>query len=143
MLLTDSSGQTGRRGGACGQKITAALEAVKELVLGAPISQYKAVLNRVRDWLSANIRDDVRGQQTFGPAHRRPCPHRNRGSHAGSAGEISGGTGRRAAGDGIQRDRVRFLGYLFYIGDQNKTDLPYDPEPQDGATGTGSAAGRR
>ena len=32
-------------------------------------------------------------------------------------------------GDGIQRDRVRFLSYLFYVGDRKKTDLPYHSEP--------------
>ena len=32
-------------------------------------------------------------------------------------------------GDGIQRDRVRFLGYLFSVGDRKKTDLPYHSEP--------------
>ena len=31
-------------------------------------------------------------------------------------------------GDGIQRERVRFLSYLFYVGDQKKTDLPYTDE---------------
>jgi glucarate dehydratase len=28
-------------------------------------------------------------------------------------------------GEGQQRDEVEMLGYLFYIGDRNKTDLPY------------------
>ena len=32
-------------------------------------------------------------------------------------------------GDGRHRDEVRMLGYLFYIGDQNKTDLGYQSEP--------------
>lgn len=32
-------------------------------------------------------------------------------------------------GDGRHRDAVRMLGYLFYIGDQNKTDLGYMSEP--------------
>lgn len=32
-------------------------------------------------------------------------------------------------GDGIQRDRVRFLSYLFYVGDRKETDLPYHSEP--------------
>lgn len=27
-------------------------------------------------------------------------------------------------GDGIQRDKVQFLSYLFYVGDRKKTDLP-------------------
>jgi len=32
-------------------------------------------------------------------------------------------------GDGQQRDRVQVLGYLFYLGDREKTDLPYRSEP--------------
>src|SRR4029077_9124962 len=32
-------------------------------------------------------------------------------------------------GEGQQRNAVETLGYLFYIGDRNKTDLPYLSEP--------------
>ena len=32
-------------------------------------------------------------------------------------------------GEGQQRDAVEMLGYLFYVGDRNKTDLPYRSEP--------------
>jgi glucarate dehydratase len=32
-------------------------------------------------------------------------------------------------GDGKQRDQVKMLGYLFYIADRKKTDLPYDSNP--------------
>jgi glucarate dehydratase len=32
-------------------------------------------------------------------------------------------------GDGQQRERVQVLGYLFYVGDRRKTDLPYASEP--------------
>lgn len=37
-------------------------------------------------------------------------------------------------GDGIQRDRVRFLSYLFYVGDRKKTDLPYYSKPDSDCT---------
>ncbi len=33
-------------------------------------------------------------------------------------------------GEGQQRDAVEMLGYLFYIGDRNKTNLPYLGAPQ-------------
>jgi glucarate dehydratase len=32
-------------------------------------------------------------------------------------------------GEGQQRDAVQMLGYLFYVGDRRKTDLPYASEP--------------
>ena len=31
-------------------------------------------------------------------------------------------------GDGQQRDAVRMLGYLFYVGDRSRADLPYRDE---------------
>lgn len=128
VLLTDSSGETGVGEVPGGQKITAALEAVRDLVIGTPIGDYKSALNRIRAWLSANIKDDVRGQQTF---------DLRTGVHVVTAveapmldllGKYLGVPAAALLGDGIQRERVRFLGYLFYIGDQNKTDLPYDSE---------------
>lgn len=33
-------------------------------------------------------------------------------------------------GEGQQRDKVEMLGYLFYVGDRNKTDLGYLSEPE-------------
>jgi len=32
-------------------------------------------------------------------------------------------------GEGVQRERVEMLGYLFFVGDRTKTDLPYASEP--------------
>src|SRR5206468_1127341 len=32
-------------------------------------------------------------------------------------------------GEGQQRDRVEMLGYLFFVGDRTKTDLPYVEDP--------------
>ena len=65
VILTDSNGVEGIGEVPGGQKITNALEAVKDLVIGTKISDYKNTLNRVRAWLDANIKDDVRGLQTF------------------------------------------------------------------------------
>lgn len=48
-----------------GQKITRALENVKHLVEGTSVADYKMTLRRLNEWLTANIKDDVRGQQTF------------------------------------------------------------------------------
>jgi glucarate dehydratase len=33
-------------------------------------------------------------------------------------------------GEGVQRERVEMLGYLFFVGDRTKTDLPYASEPK-------------
>jgi len=65
VILEDSAGNLGIGEVPGGQKITKALEDIKHLVLGTRIADYKAVLNNIRKWLDANIKDDVRGLQTF------------------------------------------------------------------------------
>ena len=46
-------------------------------------------------------------------------------------------------GDGQQRDRVPMLGYLFYVGDPDRTDLPVPArDPTAPTTGSGCAARR-
>ena len=128
VVLTDSEGNLGVGEVPGGQKITKALEDVKHLVIDTRIADYKATLNRVRDWLNANIKDDVRGLQTF---------DLRTGVHVVTAieaplldlmGKFLDVPAAALMGDGIQRERVRFLSYLFYIGDRKKTDLPYMSE---------------
>ena len=129
VILTDSNGVEGVGEVPGGQKITAAIEATKELVLGTSIADYKQTLNKVRAWLDTNIKDDVRGLQTF---------DLRTGVHVVTAyeaplldllGKFLNVPAAALMGDGIQRDKVRFLSYLFYVGDRKKTDLPYEEEP--------------
>ena len=117
VVLTDDRGNTGIGEVPGGQKITKALEDVKHLVEGTSVADYKMTLRRINEWLSANIKDDVRGQQTF---------DLRTGVHVVTAVETPMAA---LLGDGIQRERVRFLSYLFYVGDRKKTDLPYYSEP--------------
>jgi glucarate dehydratase-related protein len=46
-------------------------------------------------------------------------------------------------GPGKQRDAVTVLGYLFYIGDRNKTDLPYLESTPGIMSGTACAIRKR
>ena len=129
VVLTDDRGNTGIGEVPGGQKITKALEDVKHLVEGTSVADYKMTLRRINEWLSANIKDDVRGQQTF---------DLRTGVHVVTAvetplldllGQYLEVPMAALLGDGIQRERVRFLSYLFYVGDRKKTDLPYYSEP--------------
>ena len=128
VILTDSNGVEGIGEVPGGQKITTALEAVKDLVIGTKISDYKNTLNRVRAWLDANIKDDVRGLQTF---------DLRTGVHVVTAieaplldlmGKFLEVPAASLMGDGLQRTSVRFLSYLFYVGYRKKTTLPYMDE---------------
>lgn len=129
VILTDSTGAEGVGEVPGGQKITKALEDVKDLVIGTSIADYKQTLTKVKNWLDANIKDDVRGLQTF---------DLRTGVHAVTAieaplldllGKFLEVPAAALMGDGIQRERVQFLSYLFYIGDRKKTNLPYEEEP--------------
>lgn len=132
VVLTDSDGRTGLGEVPGGQKITKALEDVKHLVEGSSVGAYKNTLKQVSDWLGTHIQDDVRGQQTF---------DLRTGVHVVTAveaplldllGQYLEVPAAALLGDGVQRGEVRFLGYLFYVGDRNRTDLPYHAEPDSG-----------
>lgn len=132
VILTDSTGAEGVGEVPGGEKITKALEDIKDLVVGTSIADYKQTLNKVRSWLNQNIKDDVRGLQTY---------DLRVGVHAVTAveaplldllGKFLEVPAAALMGDGIQRERVRFLSYLFYVGDRRKTDLEYEEEPDAG-----------
>lgn len=128
VVLTDSTGTLGVGEVPGGGKIADALEQVKHLVLGTSIADYKGTLNKVRAWLNENIKDDVRGLQTF---------DLRTGVHVVTAieaplldllGKYLEVPAAALMGDGVQREKVQFLSYLFYIGDRKKTPLPYQSE---------------
>lgn len=128
VILTDSNGIEGVGEVPGGEKITKALKSIEHLVLGTKISDYKQTLLKIKKWLDANIKDDVRGLQTF---------DLRTGVHVVTAveaplldllGKFLEVPAAALMGDGIQREKVQFLSYLFYIGDRKKTDLPYDSE---------------
>jgi len=128
VILTDSNGVEGVGEVPGGEKITKALKDIEHLVIGSKISDYKQTLLKIKNWLDTNIKDDVRGLQTF---------DLRTGVHVVTAieaplldllGKFLEVPAAALMGDGIQREKVQFLSYLFYIGDRKKTDLPYDSE---------------
>ena len=128
VILTDSNGVEGVGEVPGGEKITKALKDVEHLVIGTKISDYKQTLLKIKGWLEENIKDDVRGLQTF---------DLRTGVHVVTAieaplldllGKFLEVPAAALMGDGIQREKVQFLSYLFYVGDRKKTDLPYQSE---------------
>ncbi|MDW7659105.1 MAG: glucarate dehydratase, partial [Bacillota bacterium] len=109
---------------------TAALNAVRDKVIGSKIGDYRNTLLRIRQALRGQADEsDVRGSQTF---------DLRTGVHVLTAieaplldllGQHLGVPAAALLGDGQQRDQVRMLGYLFYVGDRRKTDLPYFDNP--------------
>ena len=129
VILTADNGDEGIGEVPGGEKITDALNEVKFLVEGSNLAEYKTTLRKVEEYLAAKGEEDVRGNQTFDlrtgvhvkTAIEAPC--------LDLLGKMLGVTVSELLGEGQQRDRVRMLGYLFFVGDPNKTDLEYLHEP--------------
>ena len=126
VLLTDNSGHTGAGEVPGGEKIRLALEDSKDLVIGRNIGDFNAILNAVRAHFPDN---EARGIQTF---DLRTTVHVLTAIEAALLdlfGQFLDLPVAALLGEGQQRSRVDVLGYLFYVGDRNKTNLPYRSEP--------------
>ena len=124
VVLTDSQGNLGAGEVPGGQKITNALNSMKEIVLGTRLSDYKQTLLKVKSALGNN-EEDVRGLQTFDlrtGIHVLTAIEAPLLDLVGQYLEIPVAS---LLGDGMVRDKVKILGYLFFVGDRKKTDLPY------------------
>ncbi|MHC1787409.1 MAG: enolase C-terminal domain-like protein [Christensenellales bacterium] len=132
VLLTDSAGNTGVGEVPGGEKITRTLEDARELVQGQSIANYKNVKTAM--FRAFSSRDEGgRGQQTF---DLRTAIHAVTAVEAAMLdllGQYLELPVAALLGDGQQREAVKVLGYLFYVGDRGRTDLPYTSQP-DGAT---------
>ncbi len=128
LILTDSAGHTGVGEVPGGEKIRQTLEDARDLIVGQPIGNHNAVLNRMRSAFAA--RDSGgRGLQTF---DLRVTIHAVTAAEAALLDLLGQHLGVPVAallGEGQQRDAVQMLGYLFYVGDRTKTDLAYETDP--------------
>ncbi len=126
VLLTDNSGHTGAGEVPGGEKIRRALEDSRDLILGSNIANYNAILNTIRDRFP---HEEARGQQTF---DQRTTVHALTAVESALLDLLGQHLELPVAallGEGQQRTAVDVLGYLFYIGDRTRTNLPYLSEP--------------
>jgi glucarate dehydratase len=95
---------------------------------GQSIGAYNNILNRVREQF-ADRDAGGRGLQTF---DLRITIHAVTAIEAALLdlfGQFLDLPVAALLGTGQQRDEVEMLGYLFFVGDQTKTNLPYLTEP--------------
>jgi glucarate dehydratase len=128
VVLTDSAGRTGLGEVPGGEKITQTLRDAGPLVLGAKVGDYKRVLRAIGDRFSD--RDLAgRGAQTFDLRTTVHAVTAVESALLDLLGQHLDVPVAALLGDGRQRDAVRVLGYLFYVGDPGRTDLEYVREP--------------
>jgi glucarate dehydratase len=128
VLVEDSEGRTGLGEVPGGEKIRSTVEDAGALVLGQPVARFRSLLRQVATTFAA--RDTAgRGNQTF---DLRTTVHAVTGLESALLdlhGQALGVPVAELLGEGQQRDAVPMLGYLFYVGDPDATDLPYLREP--------------
>ena len=128
VILKDSAGNTGVGEVPGGDKIRQTLEDARQLVVGQSIGGYHRILNNVRSRFAD--RDAAgRGLQTFDLRITIHAVTALEAALLDLLGQHLGVPVAELLGEGQQRDSVEMLGYLFYIGDRRRTDLPYRSEP--------------
>src|SRR5205823_5294265 len=105
-------------------KIRQTLEDARQIVVGQSIGGYHRILNSVQARFAD--RDAAgRGLQTFDLRITIHAVTALEAALLDLLGQHLGVPVAALLGEGQQRDEVEMLGYLFYIGDRKKTDLPY------------------
>lgn len=131
VVITDSAGNTGVGEVPGGEAIRKTLEESQSLLVGKSIGNYNALLQSVRD--AFKDRDaGGRGLQTFDLRTTIHVVTAIESALLDLMGKHLGVPVAALLGEGQKRDKVQMLGYLFYVGDSGKTDLPYRRE--EGAT---------
>ncbi|MEK8026208.1 glucarate dehydratase [Pseudaquabacterium rugosum] len=124
LVLTDSAGRTGVGEVPGGEKIRQTLEDAAALVVGQPVGSHLAVLQAVQKAFSD--RDSGgRGLQTFDLRITIHALAAIESAMLDLLGQHLDLPVCDLLGEGRQRDAVEMLGYLFFVGDRTKTDLPY------------------
>ena len=139
VILKDSAGHTGIGEVPGGEGIRQALERSRGLVVGKSIGTYNSILNAIRQtFVSGKAAHQATVHQVTSESEARVLkqPHEinlrmdNVITAVEAAlldllGQHLGVPVCELLGAGKQRDAVRMLSYLFYIGERSKTDLPY------------------
>jgi glucarate dehydratase len=128
VIATDNAGHTGVGEVPGGEKIRQTLEDARPLVEGRPIGELQAILNAMRARF-ADRDAGGRGLQTFDLRTTIHALTAVESALLDLQGQHLGVPVAALLGEGQQRSAVQMLGYLFYVGDRGKTDLPYAGEP--------------
>ena len=137
LVLTDSSGRTGVGEVPGGEAIHRTLEDAAPLVVGQSVGNVQSVLRSVRERF-ADRDAGGRGLQTFDLRTTIHAVAAIESALLDLLGQHLGVPVAALLGEGQQRGAVEMLGYLFFVGDRTRTDLPYlaphdDPRAGDAA----------
>jgi len=130
VILKDDCGQTGLGEVPGGDKIRQTLEASRPLVVGQDAGNYNRILNSIRERFAAQDAAG-RGIQTYDLRTTIHAVTAVECALLDLLGQFLGVPVAALLGEGQQRKSIPVLGYLFYIGDRRKTNLPYRNAPEE------------
>jgi glucarate dehydratase len=124
VLLTDDAGHTGAGEVPGGAQICQVLEEAAPAIVGAHIASHHEILQTIRTRFGH--RDTAgRGLQTFDTRITVHAVTAVECALLDLLGQFLGVPVAALMGEGRQRSSVPVLGYLFFVGDRQKTRLPY------------------
>ena len=129
VILKDNSGNTGVGEVHGGLAIKQSLEAAIPFVVGRPIGEYRQIIGNLAG--VHNKTANAESLQNLDLSKLKDIVHGETAIEAALLdlmGKFLGCPACDLLGDGRQRSDVTILGYLFYIEDTKKTDLPYIDE---------------
>ncbi|WP_279085343.1 enolase C-terminal domain-like protein [Gilliamella apis] len=131
VILTDNAGHVGVGEAPGGSTIENALKEACAHVEGRPISILNRIVNDMHQgYLDSDYDTFGKGAWTF--ELRVNAVAALESALLDLMGQFLNVPVAELLGGGKQRDEVTVLGYLFYIGDDKKTDLPYDQPLKNG-----------
>ena len=128
LILADSAGHSGVGEVPGGEKIRQTLEDARPLLVGQPIGAHLKLLQQLQRAF-ADRDSGGRGLQTFDLRTTIHAVTAVESALLDLLGQHLEVPVAALLGEGQQRDRVEMLGYLFYVGDRRRTDLPYAEDP--------------
>ena len=124
VILSDNSGHTGLGEVPGGEKIRKTLEDARPLVVGQTIGGCNNILASMRETF-ADRDAGGRGKQTFDLRVMIHAVTAVESALLDLLGQHLSLPVAALLGEGQQRESVETLGYLFFVGDRRKTNLPY------------------
>ena len=123
-IVTDSEGREGLGEVPGGEAIRQTIADAAELLVGQPVALFRSLLRRVAT-AYADRDAGGRGLQTFDLRTTIHAVTALESALLDLSGQALGVPVAEHLGDGQQRRSVPMLGYHFYVGDPDRTDLPY------------------
>ncbi len=128
-IVTDSEGRVGLGEVPGGETIAQTIRDAGPLLIGTATAGWRSSLRRV-SMTFAGRDASGRGDQTFDLRTTVHAVTALESALLDLHGQHLGVPVAELLGDGQQRDTVPMLGYLFFVGDPDRTDLPYLREHQ-------------